>query len=169
MFLGRVPDKVRPFDFPLWPIALSEIDLTRAHRAEDIHPKAQCLSLSISAHGLTAPQVLSSPWIAHLRRRCYASHFDRGCDPESRLACDGKARSSSVSSQRAQPTRSALSPKTRRLVLVVGLSCLRNFTVPGAGTTADAMKLPCVRELSGEAILTLVQASGIIFLLTGSA
>jgi hypothetical protein len=51
VFLSHVSHKVRAFDTPLLPIALGEIDQTRAFRAEGVHPKAQRFRLSIIVHG----------------------------------------------------------------------------------------------------------------------
>ena len=51
MLFGSVPEKVHTCDVALRPIALSEIDQTRALRAKDVHPKAQSFRLSINLHG----------------------------------------------------------------------------------------------------------------------
>jgi hypothetical protein len=40
VFLGCVPDDIWSYDIALLPIALGEIDETRALRAEDIEPQA---------------------------------------------------------------------------------------------------------------------------------
>jgi hypothetical protein len=46
-----MPDNVYSFNVTLLPIALGEIDQTRALRAQDVHPKAKSFRLSISVHG----------------------------------------------------------------------------------------------------------------------
>jgi hypothetical protein len=51
VLLGSVPEKVHACDAALRPMALREIDQTRAFRAEDVHPKAQSLRLSIIVDG----------------------------------------------------------------------------------------------------------------------
>ena len=51
VLLGSMLEKVHTCDVALRPIALSEIDQTRAFRAEDVHPKAQRFRLSIIVHG----------------------------------------------------------------------------------------------------------------------
>jgi hypothetical protein len=51
VLFGSVPEKVHTCDVALRPIALGEIDQTRAFRAQDVHPKAQRFRLSISVHG----------------------------------------------------------------------------------------------------------------------
>ena len=57
MLLGSVPDKVYALNVSLLAIALSEIDQTRTLRAEDVHPKAQRLHLSIIVHGQINPRL----------------------------------------------------------------------------------------------------------------
>jgi hypothetical protein len=46
-----MPDNVYSFNVALLPIALGEIDQTRALRAQYVHPKAKSFRLSISVHG----------------------------------------------------------------------------------------------------------------------
>ena len=50
VLLGSMLEKVHTCDVALRPIALSEIDQTRAFRAEDVHPKAQSFCLFIFVH-----------------------------------------------------------------------------------------------------------------------
>jgi hypothetical protein len=51
VLFGSMPEKVRVCDVALRPIALSEIDQTRALRAKHVQPKAQRFRLSIIVHG----------------------------------------------------------------------------------------------------------------------
>jgi hypothetical protein len=50
VLLGSVPEKVYALNVSLLPIALGEIDQTRALRAKEIHPKAQSFCLGIFVH-----------------------------------------------------------------------------------------------------------------------
>jgi hypothetical protein len=51
MLLGSVPEKVHAYDTAPRPIALSDIDHTRALRTKDVQSQAQSFRLSISVHG----------------------------------------------------------------------------------------------------------------------
>ena len=50
VLLGNVQDHVPTFNISLRSITLSQIDQTRALRAEDVHPKAQRFRLSLTIH-----------------------------------------------------------------------------------------------------------------------
>jgi hypothetical protein len=66
MLFSEMLYKVRSFDVPRWPLALGEVDQTRAFRARDAQLQAQRLRLSITVHDSPSPTAASaSIVIAH--------------------------------------------------------------------------------------------------------